>query len=289
MDQNPTPSKVKRKIYFASSSKAKLIQLAQIMESIESDIEWIHIPIDIDEIQSMSNQIVAEDKIIKAYEYIKNVLLIDQFELVCEDTGFAYANMNGFPGALIRYYHDSIGNHGICKFNGNSRATNISVVAYTDGTDTIQFTQIVSGIVPDYPRPIITSTQYNNSSSELDTVFVPDYPDELSEWTGLAYSEIPIDIKNKVSARAQSLSHLKNYLITKLNNNYSLETDTIIPDDISECTYDSHDYDKSDLYLGLSPSPGSSPSPSPSPIISSKKFFECAYDELIVISKYLHN
>ena len=215
MDQNPTQVK-KRQIYFASSSKAKLNQLNQIMESVNADIQWISVPIDIDEIQSMSNQIVADDKIFKAYEYIKNKYLIDQFELVCEDTGFAYENMNGFPGALIRYYHDSIGNQGICKFNGNSRATNTSVVAYTDGIDTIQFTGTVLGTVPSRPRPLIKQTQYKNTSSELDTVFVPDYPDYLDTWTGLAYSEIPFNIKNKVSARGQSLSQLKNYLITKL-------------------------------------------------------------------------
>jgi hypothetical protein len=60
--------------------------------------------------------------------------------------------------------------------------------------------------------------------------------DELVEWEGFAYSEIPANIKNIVSARGQAFSHLKNYLITeskqklitkiknylivKLNNNY---------------------------------------------------------------------
>ena len=255
MNQNLDQSKpIKRQIYFASSSKAKLNQLYQIMESDNSvllnqiskekikynsslyctDIEWIHVSVDIDEIQSMSNTIVANDKIHKVYEYVKNKYLIENFELVCEDTGYSYANMNGFPGALIRYYHDSIGNQGICKFHGNMRAANISVVMYTNGTNTIQFTGKTFGIVPDKPRPVLG--QYKYISSELDTVFIPDYPDELVEWEGFAYSEIPANIKNIVSARGQALSHLKDYLITeskqklitkiknylivKLNNNY---------------------------------------------------------------------
>ena len=204
-------------IYWASSNPAKTFQLKKQMEPFTSNIKIIPIYIDIDEIQSMDNTKVAQDKIARLYEHIQTKYSHNNFHLVCEDTGFAYANANGFPGALIRFYHDSIGNTGICKSHGGSRATNISCVAYTDGTESILFTNQVSGVVPDKPRPCLPGT-YIGTGSELDTTFIPDYPDTMSEYAGLAYSEIPWDVHMKVSARAQSFADLANYLSNMINN-----------------------------------------------------------------------
>lgn len=207
-----------RKIYFLSSNRSKLNLLKQIMLSTQHQIKIIPISVDIDEIQSTDNEIVAEDKINSAYDYIKNKYEIDNFELICEDTGYSFANMNGFPGALIRFYHDSIGNEGICKFHAGSRAINTSVVAYSNGSYIELFTNQVSGTVTEKPRLVLKSN--NSASCGLDNIFIPDYPKKLEQWNGYAYSEIPTDIKNIVSARAQSFNDLKNYLLDKTNNNY---------------------------------------------------------------------
>lgn len=204
-------------IYWASSNPAKTYQLKKQMELHTPHIQIIPIHIDIDEIQSMDNTKVAQDKITKLYAHIQAKYFQDNFHLVCEDTGFAYANANGFPGALVRFYHDSIGNSGICKSHGGFRATNTSCVAYTNGTIRILFTNQVSGIVPESPRPCAQG-KYVRTGTELDTTFIPDYPGNLSAYTGLAYSEIPWDIHLKVSARAQSFSDLAHYLIDMINN-----------------------------------------------------------------------
>ena len=209
-----------RKIYFLSSNRSKINLLKQIIQSTEHQIKIIPVSFDIDEIQSIDNKIVAEDKVTSAYAYIKNKYQINNFELICEDTGYSFANMNGFPGALIRFYHDSIGNEGICKFHAKSRALNTSVVAYTDGKYIELFTNQVAGVVAENPRPKHISN-YNNTSCGLDSIFIPDYPKNLKEWNGYAYSEIPSDIKNMVSARALSFTDLKNYLLDKTHETES--------------------------------------------------------------------
>ncbi len=206
------------KLYWASSNSAKTAQLFKSMEPYAHAIKIIPVSIDIDEIQSMDNQVVVQDKITKLYEYVSTKYSQSNFHLVCEDTGFAYANANGFPGALIRFYHDSLGNSGICKAHGGSKATNTSCVAYTDGTDIMCFTNHVSGCVPTSPRTKLPN-KYIGTGTELDTIFVPDYPDNLSQYNSLAYSEIPWDVHLQVGARAKSFSDLANYLIEKLNNN----------------------------------------------------------------------
>ncbi len=202
-------------IYFITSNQAKITQLAQI--SALSTYPIIPVKLDIDEIQSTDNTIVAQDKIIKAYEYIKSINHTQPYWVMCEDTGYSFANMGEFPGALIRYYHDSVGNTGICKFHAGTRATNISCVAITNGKESACFTNRVTGTVPEKPRGITNGTKW----VELDPVFVPDYPDNLNEYSGLAYSEIPIPIKSICSARAKSFSQLAEWLDNEYPNGLS--------------------------------------------------------------------
>jgi inosine/xanthosine triphosphate pyrophosphatase family protein len=229
---------MKRNIYFATSNPEKIYQIKQIFQSVSS-INIVPIIIDIDEIQSLDNQEVIEDKIVKAYNYIitnfQDKIDINNFELICEDTGYNYDNMNGFPGALVRYYHDQVGNDGICKFNGGSGATNVSIVAYTDGTIIETFKNSVRGKVPLKP-------QFNShiKSFGLDPVFIPDYKSVLDNSNSdsdsdsdsnsnsnnnfkfkfnfdklkhLTYAEIPSIIKNMVSARGKSFNDLKEFLL----------------------------------------------------------------------------
>lgn len=208
-------------LFWASSNKAKTTQLKYIIESNTTLIKIIPVHVDVDEIQSMDNKVVAQDKIKSMYKYISKKYSIDNFHLICEDTGYSYANANGFPGALIKFYHDSLGNDGICKAHAGSRATNTSCVAYTDGDEVMLFTNCVVGTVPDHPRPCILD-KYTGIGSELDTAFVPDYPVHLKEFSGLAYSQLPMEVHALVSARTQSFSDLVNYLIDKINNTQAL-------------------------------------------------------------------
>ncbi len=205
-------------IYFITSNQAKITQLAQIPAL--STYPIIPVKLDIDEIQSTDNTVVAQDKIIKAYNYIQSTQFINHTQpywVMCEDTGYSFANMGEFPGALIRYYHDSIGNTGICKFHAGSRATNISCVAITNGRESACFTNRVTGIVPEKPRSVTNGSKW----VELDPVFVPDYPVQLAQYSGLAYSEIPISIKSACSARAKSFAQLAEWLGNGCHNELS--------------------------------------------------------------------
>ncbi len=217
--------KIKRNIYFATTNCEKIYQIKQIFQSV-NNINIIPIMVNIEEIQTMDNRDVIEDKMIKSYEFIisnyKDKIDTTNFELICEDTGFSFDNMNGFPGALIRFYHDKVGDEGICKFNGGSKVTNTSIVAYTAGEYIEIFQNSVRGTVPLKP-------QSNNKlvSYGLDPVFIPDYQSILDSTNNkisldlnfkrlqnLTYAEIPSVIKNIVSARGKSFNDLKDFLTT---------------------------------------------------------------------------
>lgn len=200
-------------IYFITSNQAKIIQLSQIPGV--GNFSFVPVNLDIDEIQSMDNKKVVQDKILKAHQYISNQLKNPNCWVMCEDTGYSFENMGNFPGALIRFYHDSIGNAGICKFHAGSRATNTSYVAITNGIHFMVFSNNVGGIVPNQPRRVSNGSQW----IELDTVFIPDCPEDCVQFQGLAYSELPIGIKTKCSARGKSFTQLINWLESVIKTN----------------------------------------------------------------------
>ena len=198
-------------IYFVTSNQAKLNLLAQVV--VRSDItkfKWIPISLDIQEIQSMDNSVVSSDKVIQAYRHIRDNSSNQTNWVMCEDTGYSFANMGNFPGALVKFYHDSIGVSGICKFHAGTRVTNTSCVAITNGKTIWLFSNQVTGTVPDQPR---TTHETNNiiESDDLEKIFIPDYAHEHSRYQGLALSEVPVDIKLQYSARAKSFAQLANW------------------------------------------------------------------------------
>lgn len=95
--------------------------------------------LEVDEIQSMDTSDVAVKKIRdiqKIIEERKNEYYVmkggvknfifrsNDYIIFCEDTGLGFSKMKGFPGALIKYYYDSIKeNH-----NGDLHLTNAEIV-----------------------------------------------------------------------------------------------------------------------------------------------------------------
>ena len=94
------------KVFFLTGNKNKLKEASAI---INNSIELENKKIDLDEIQSTLVEEVIKHKVIQAYNIIKE-------PCIAEDTGLYIKNMNGFPGALIKYYFDKIINKGISKF-----------------------------------------------------------------------------------------------------------------------------------------------------------------------------
>ena len=87
-------------ITFVSGNKNKLEEFRAIMGS-NVTIDSVG-GIDLVEIQSVSVEPVVRAKIKTAFEKIKQPCFV-------EDTGLFINDINGFPGALIKHYSDTLG------------------------------------------------------------------------------------------------------------------------------------------------------------------------------------
>jgi len=92
-----------KKIYFVTGNFNKLKEARKIL-GIEIESICLNIP----EIQAIKVTDVVKEKAKYAYKKIKQKILI-------EDTGVYFEGMNRFPGALIKWLINSVGNEGIVK------------------------------------------------------------------------------------------------------------------------------------------------------------------------------
>lgn len=121
-------TKISEILYFASSNDNKFQEIKNLI-SKENNFDLEFSRININEIQSESILEVAEDKVRKAYDIIKNPVII-------EDDGLFITELNGFPGVYSSFVFKSIGNLGILKLlkdNKNRESKFVSVFSFFDG------------------------------------------------------------------------------------------------------------------------------------------------------------
>ena len=116
--------------------------------------------IDLIEIQSLDIEEVAKYKVKEAYNILNKPVII-------EDTGLYIDNLNGFPGALIKFYYNQLGLENIIKFSANSKAIAKSIVVYYDGINFASFVGEISG----YISSTIQKGDFNHA---WDPIFIPD-------------------------------------------------------------------------------------------------------------------
>jgi len=107
-----------------------------------------HIAIDLPEIQAVVVTEVIEAKARAAYALIGKPVLV-------EDTGLAIHAWQGLPGALIRWFLDSVGNDGICTMlqgYADVAATAETWIGFFDGTEFYAFSGVTEGQIARQPR-----------------------------------------------------------------------------------------------------------------------------------------
>jgi XTP/dITP diphosphohydrolase len=175
------------KIVFLTGNKNKLLEARNILGK---DITILNKKIDLDEIQTTSVEDVIKHKILAAYKILKK-------PVIAEDTGVYIKNMNGFPGALIKFYLDKIGNKGIVKFNGGSNAYAETIIGYHDGKKVHIFKGKVNGNI---------SKKVHGKGFGWDPIFIPKNSKK-------AFSEMTDIDKNKISMRGKAFRKLKKHLL----------------------------------------------------------------------------
>lgn len=152
-------------------------------------VELAHETLPLEEIQTLDVGSVVEHKARAAYAALEQPVLV-------EDTGLAFAAWNGLPGALIAWFLDSVGMHGVCRMlegEANRAATATSVFAYCDAGGVRTFAGTVDGQVPDHPR--------GTRGFGWDAIFAP----QGSERT---FAEMDATEKDRWSMRRRALESL---------------------------------------------------------------------------------
>lgn len=170
---------------FVTSNQDKLKEAERALgfEPESEDIE-------LEEIQAVEAERVVKNKVERAYEKIERPVMVT-------DVGVYIDELNGFPGALIKWMFKRVGNEGIAEIAGECKAEAITVIGYHDGEDFQTFEGTVKGKIAEEPR--------GDNGFGWDPVFVPEGYDKT-------FAEMTEEEKNKVSMRKKALEKMKKEL-----------------------------------------------------------------------------
>jgi XTP/dITP diphosphohydrolase len=178
-------------LLFVTGNEGKVREAREILSYKAVDVRQEKM--DLDEVQDSDAETVSRHKAIQAYKKLRTPLIV-------EDTGLHIAAMNGYPGAMIKHFLESIGMRGIVDFvrGKSSAAEAVCVVSYCgeDGEVT-SFRGSVRGR--------ISSSVAGSYDFGWDPIFIP----EGHERT---FAEMGMDEKNKVSHRRMALEKLALWL-----------------------------------------------------------------------------
>jgi len=190
----------------------------EVQEILGKDCEVINIKLDLPEIQSINVEDVINEKIKAAYELSEknfdlikekfkekniNINSLKDIIIICEDTGLYIKNMNEFPGALIKFYFESIGSEGIIARDANSKSKTICVIGI------IKNGKIIKSIIGKRNGKIADKLN-GTKGFGWDQIFIPDLKNtDYSIHNGKSYAELDEDIKNNISHRSDAFNKLK--------------------------------------------------------------------------------
>ena len=170
---------------FATKNKDKL---REVNEILGYNLEQISV--DLLEPQGVKVEDIVCFKAEDAFQKTGRFVLV-------EDTGLEFMAWNGLPGALIKWFLDTIGNEGILRMLSgevNRKAIAKTAVGFFDGTRSHVFVGEISGTIPETIR--------GTGGFGWDPIFVPDkYEKSFAEMA-------PVE-KNAISMRKLALEHMK--------------------------------------------------------------------------------
>jgi XTP/dITP diphosphohydrolase len=147
------------------------------------------------EVQSLDVATVAARKAADAYAQLREPVLVD-------DTGLTIHAWNGLPGALVAWFIDTVGPHGILDMAAgitDRRATASAALGYADATGVQVFTGTVDGSLATEPR--------GTSGFGYDSIFIPG-----TDSGHRTYAQMTSEEKNKISHRRRAVEEMRNAL-----------------------------------------------------------------------------
>ncbi len=177
-------------LYFATSNTKKLSEARAILPK---GIAIKHTMIDIEEIQSLDVVKVAADKAARAYAKLRKPVAV-------EDTGLYLKGLNGFPGALVKFFLESFSSEEICRMlDGKSRKAEArtALCLCTGPRNNYVFVGSINGTISKRPA--------GAEGFGFDPIFVP-------EGHSRTLGELGIEAKNGMSMRRKALMKLARHL-----------------------------------------------------------------------------
>ena len=171
------------KIYFATSNKGKVANVAAALKPFNISVEQIEM--ELAESRSEDPKDIALEKARQAFKKIKKALMV-------EDSGFFISALNGFPMTHIKFSLKTLGLENIMKLMAgvtDRRAEWRMTAAYVFGeNDYRTFTFVERGEIAPEIRPVKRPTL-----SDLGRIYVP----KTISNNKLALSEMPDEIFQK--------------------------------------------------------------------------------------------
>lgn len=172
----------------ATGNSNKVVQMER---HLHQPLQQINI--DLPEIQAVNVSDVIEGKAWVAYQKAGRPVLV-------EDTGLYIQAWNGLPGALIRWFLESVGTAGICRMLADfddHRARAETCIGYCDGSDVHLFVGAVEGSIARSPR--------GKFGFGWDPIFIP-------AGSELTFAEVPPEEKTANDMRRVAALKLKAFM-----------------------------------------------------------------------------
>lgn len=176
-------------LYFVTGNAMKFREAKALLPELEQ------VNFDLPEEQTLDPHLVISKKLEVAKTQHDGPLIV-------EDTSLYLDGLNGFPGPLIKWMQQSVGNKGIyelCQNINNRRAVAKTVIGYDDGESIQFFEGVIHGQIV---------TPYGNEGFGWDQIF---QPDGISE----TFAEMGEEFKPEFSMRTEAFQKLRDYLATK--------------------------------------------------------------------------
>jgi XTP/dITP diphosphohydrolase len=144
-------------IIYVTKNKEKVETARRIFKD---KVKVTQVSLNLIEPQSISPKEISESKARQAYEKLKKPLFVT-------DVGFCVEAFNGFPGSLIKFFNEYVGQEGILKLlEGveNRRAKAVVALTFFDGKTMKTFEDITEGTVAKQAYP---------KGWEFDRIFIP--------------------------------------------------------------------------------------------------------------------
>lgn len=186
--KDPNEYGLKNNLYFATTNLGKLDEARSIL-----GVDIIPVKLDLNEIQEIDVIYVSKNKVVEAFNKTNQSIIV-------EDTGLSFDALNGLPGALIKWFLESLGNEGLIKILStykNKKAKVTTAVSYYDGKEVITCFGALEGSISDEPR--------GENGFGWDKIFIPNGYNKT-------FAEMTHDEKNNISMRSIAFKKLSEKL-----------------------------------------------------------------------------